>query len=55
MIEAPKWTPYTEESEGHRRIPMPPCAACTELALVDKETGLCRACWRVWRFSKDWV
>lgn len=26
------------------------CMACRELAYVDIKTGLCRPCFRVWRF-----
>lgn len=29
------------------------CPACDEVAVFDKRTGLCRKCWRAWRFSTE--
>jgi len=52
-IEAgPTWQDDTAE-DG--RIEPRRCAACCEMAYVDKATELCRQCWRCWRFSQPLI
>jgi len=51
MIEAgPIWQDDTGE-DG--RVEPKLCAACCEMGYVDKKTGLCRPCWRPWRFGSN--
>lgn len=68
LTAGPRWVAWTPlgddgvtripEPEARRlqfngRISVPPCCACCEVEWTDLETGLCRPCWRAWRFSID--
>lgn len=57
LAKGPKFEPETlvlTNPEGARtEIEDFVCETCGACAKRDKTTGLCRPCWRVWRFAQD--
>lgn len=52
IAAAPLWTDRWELDADGRQVRVDPArCVCGELTYVDAATGLCRPCWRVWRFA----
>jgi hypothetical protein len=48
IAAGPKWDPVDAESS----VKLVACATgCSLVPKIDRETGLCLVCWRVWRFA----